>query len=280
MDAPKSPSTRLASLSIETSDVEQDIKDTDALVWEAAPRQRLDSGVVLSPSTTFPAHLFPKSTEDAIPALSTPLIVFVDTDLPTDPALAFPPELFLHVLAFLGSPAALAPCCLVSKTWKKAAEDSLIWSELVKWLWECKAYVPARWVAGRFIVRTILDGLQTHRFKELLAQGKAKDAYKLSLHDSKRDVITKDGLSLALLLLRSTATHKTSLPELCSFDWEWRFKADAGNHFTDEDPWWNNEKPRIRQFHPSGKMGGSFARPDITWRFVVSLSRMVCSMVC
>ncbi|KAI9023900.1 hypothetical protein DFJ74DRAFT_666551 [Hyaloraphidium curvatum] len=147
----------------------------------------------------------------------------------TDPARAFPVEVFLHVLSFLPTPRDLAPCFRASRAWKAAAEDNGLWTRMTEALWSTKAYVP-------------------DRFRQILSRGRAKDAYRLSVRDSRRNCITKE--------------------ELCMFEWQWRFKEDAGEHFTDEDPWWNGLPPRVRIFNPDGSMSGTFARPDVSWRFV------------
>lgn len=102
---------------------------------------------------------------------------------------------------------------------------------MVHQLWHGKTYIP-------------------QQFRDLLAQGNPKEAYRGSLEDSKRDWLTTE--------------------ELCSFTWEWRFKAVAGEHFTEDDPWYSSLPPRTRKYHPDGRVSGPYAGPSTRWRFVKS----------
>lgn len=160
-------------------------------------------------------------------------------------------QLFLHILRFLATPSSLSRVALVSRSWNKAANDSALWTEMTRQLWDGKVYIP-------------------DKFREMLNDD-PKGAYRDSWKDSKRDVITAE--------------------ELCSFEWQWRFKEAAGEHFTEEDPWWAGEAPRRRIYKPDGTMGGhsglkwaiarslvhhsdefmsffTVYRPDARWRFV------------
>ncbi|KAI9023925.1 hypothetical protein DFJ74DRAFT_705667 [Hyaloraphidium curvatum] len=152
-------------------------------------------------------------------------------EMPTDPALAFPIEVFLHMLTFLATPPALATCSRVSRAWHVASNDGRLWSFVTRNLWSDKTYVP-------------------QRFRDMLEAGDPKEAYKLSLEDSTRDTITAE--------------------EMCSFTWQWRFKEVAGPHFTDDDPWFRGLPPRERKYHPDGRVTGPYAMNDTRWRFVRS----------
>ncbi|KAI9003002.1 hypothetical protein DFJ74DRAFT_647355 [Hyaloraphidium curvatum] len=167
-----------------------------------------------------------KRPRSAPPSASSPAL-----RAPSDPAVVFPVEVFLHILSFLPSAADLAPCARVSKAWHAAAEDQELWAPLTARLWADKVYVP-------------------ERFKEMLKEGRARDAYRLSLLDSRRDHITKE--------------------ELCAFTWHWRFKSAAGPPFLLDDPWHLSQPARQRLYLPDGRMGGSMYRADARWRFVRS----------
>lgn len=163
------------------------------------------------------------TSEDTLKGLDA-----AQNSLPSDPAAAFPPELFLAVLANF-SPTELCPLRLVCKAWRALADDPTTWTLLTQKLWEGKVH--------------------TERFAALL-ESDPRAAYAASFVDSKRDLLTAE--------------------ELCEYDWNWRFKASAGEHFTDGDPWWHGCPSRTRKYYPDGKMGGTIPRPDARWRFVLT----------
>jgi hypothetical protein len=113
-----------------------------------------------------------------------------------DPLTLIPDELFVHVLSFLDV-CDLCNCSQVSKQWYLLADDSMLWKAHCRRLWADKIYVAAH-------IRTDHD---------------SKRAYRQSLQDSKRRILTVD--------------------ELCTMSWNFRFKASAGTFFILSDPWYD-----------------------------------------
>jgi len=93
--------------------------------------------------------------------------------------------------------------------------DKYLWDLLCLRLWSDKIYVP--------------DSVRI-----LHQNGQSKLAYQCSLKDSKRQYISKE--------------------ELCSFEWNFRFKASAGEHWTHDDSWWNKQGATILKFNLDGTM--------------------------
>ena len=95
------------------------------------------------------------------------------------------------------------------------------WEARCSHLWDRKVYVPLR-------------------ARKLRASGDARAALRLSIEDAERTWLTDD--------------------ELCAFDWNFRFKASAGESWTEEDPYWNDLPPtRVRFEMPTaagGEVGG------------------------
>lgn len=50
--------------------------------------------------------------------------------------------------------------------------------------------------------------------------------------------------------------------ELCSFDWNFRFKEAAGEHWIESDPWWNGQPPPVLRFLPSGTHSSDIPHPE------------------
>ncbi|KXS10617.1 hypothetical protein M427DRAFT_467474 [Gonapodya prolifera JEL478] len=121
----------------------------------------------------------------------------------------------------------LLRCSWVSRAWRAFATEKVLWSALCDMLWEGKVFVP-------------------EKFREL-RDSDPRRAYVESLIDSRRFIITKE--------------------ELLFLPWHFRFKSSAGEHFTDEDPWWNHLPPRVRRFLPDHTIEG-LAVPGWKWRFV------------
>ena len=108
-----------------------------------------------------------------------------------------PDELVINIFSYF-EPHQLLVCGLVSKGWNNYANDLVLWRNLLRKLLQDKIYTPA----------SIL---------QVEENGNPKRAYWLSLKDSKRTWITKE--------------------ELCSLNWSFRFKQQAGEHYTQNDPW-------------------------------------------
>lgn len=114
------------------------------------------------------------------------------------------------------------------------AQSEAVWCALCEYLW-CGKALPTK-------------------FLELRDSGKACEAYRQSLLDSRRTSITKE--------------------ELCSICWSFRFKACAGDGWQESDPWWQGQAATKARFYPSGiirfQSGGVLGNdpPKLRWRFV------------
>lgn len=111
-------------------------------------------------------------------------------------------------------PQTLLTTALVSSNWALAANDNLVWNRLCERMWHDKVYVPKKLVEMRI--------------------NNAKSAYFEAIADAKRQHITDE--------------------ELFSFDWEFRFKASAGEDWIQDDAWWNGKQPTKMRYLPSGKV--------------------------
>jgi hypothetical protein len=125
---------------------------------------------------------------------------------------------------------------LVSKSWFELQNSNWLWENLCEKLWSDKVYIPKKFIN--------------------MKPNAAKLAYIGSLHDSKRGYVTVD--------------------ELCSFEWQFRFKEAAGSAWTENDPYWQGKPPSVTHFFPDGTMKRDtiVRAPDFkfTWRFVDSSS--------
>ncbi|KAA8492791.1 hypothetical protein FVE85_9063 [Porphyridium purpureum] len=85
------------------------------------------------------------------------------------------------------------------------------------------------------------------------------DAYRESLADSKREYLELD--------------------ELVGFEWSFRFKAAAGEHWVETDPWWQEDGEAVRvKFGRDGRVMGRgqvHVTQQFRWRFVESSCGMV-----
>jgi len=132
----------------------------------------------------------------------------------------------------------------VSSLWNEASNHQMVWETLCNRLWYDKCYVP-------------------HSIRKQKEEN-AKLAYKLSLEDSQRTYIYKE--------------------ELCGLVWNFRFKEDAGRHWTSSDPWWQGKTPPCIKFTPDGGMkisdGGDCSMNESIassfenrrWRFVETVA--------
>mmetsp|Transcript_39358 Transcript_39358/g.61356 ORF Transcript_39358/g.61356 Transcript_39358/m.61356 type:complete len:203 (+) Transcript_39358:298-906(+) len=101
-------------------------------------------------------------------------------------------------------------------------------------MWSSKQYVPRKY-------HDMLD-----------KEGGAKKAYYESIKDSRRTTVTRE--------------------ELVSFVWHYRFKARAGKHWTQDDPYWKGHPCRTISMLADGSIvwdGGKgwVGWDDVTWRF-------------
>eukprot|EP00186_Timspurckia_oligopyrenoides_P004781 CAMPEP_0182442724 /NCGR_PEP_ID=MMETSP1172-20130603/1625_1 /TAXON_ID=708627 /ORGANISM="Timspurckia oligopyrenoides, Strain CCMP3278" /LENGTH=428 /DNA_ID=CAMNT_0024637741 /DNA_START=44 /DNA_END=1330 /DNA_ORIENTATION=+ len=105
----------------------------------------------------------------------------------------------------------------------------------------CKSW----WIASRSesLWRELRDELWSSKVyvsQEIRDMQYAREAYKESLKDAKRTWLTKE--------------------ELVAFEWSFRFKAAAGEHWTESDPWWQSppapvsaaEGESVSQQNPQG----------------------------
>eukprot|EP00299_Pterocystis_sp_00344_P010890 c4984_g1_i1.p1 GENE.c4984_g1_i1~~c4984_g1_i1.p1 ORF type:complete len:196 (+),score=21.68 c4984_g1_i1:207-794(+) len=91
---------------------------------------------------------------------------------------------------------------------------------------------------------------------ELFNKGLTKEAFKYALLDSKRTTITPE--------------------ELCSFDWYFRFKYLAGEHWIANDPFWRGKDAVRAKFETNGVLRRyctddsllPFRDTEITWKFI------------
>jgi len=149
-----------------------------------------------------------------------------------DPCEVLPAEMFTYILLWLKDKDILS-CALVNQAWRNASVSKEVWQELCDVLWRDKVYVP-------------------QKIRELKATD-PQTAYKNSIEDSKRSVITEE--------------------ELCGFDWYFRFKEDEGAWYADSDPWINGRAPSHHKYHTDGKIEitGEFsgaAPNDRTWSWL------------
>jgi hypothetical protein len=91
------------------------------------------------------------------------------------------------------------------------------WEGHCSHLWDRKVYVPLR-------------------ARKLRASGDARAALRLSIEDAERTWLTDD--------------------ELCALEWNFRFKASAGESWTEEDPYWNDLPPTRVKFEMPSATGG------------------------
>eukprot|EP00182_Erythrolobus_australicus_P002882 CAMPEP_0185832432 /NCGR_PEP_ID=MMETSP1353-20130828/2079_1 /TAXON_ID=1077150 /ORGANISM="Erythrolobus australicus, Strain CCMP3124" /LENGTH=484 /DNA_ID=CAMNT_0028530605 /DNA_START=280 /DNA_END=1731 /DNA_ORIENTATION=+ len=100
----------------------------------------------------------------------------------------------------------------VCRSWAAAASSALFWRAACAAMWADKVYVPPSATA---LLRDKND---------------PRSAYRFALQDSKRSHLT--------------------LEELTAFNWSFRFKAAAGEHWTDSDPWWQSPPaPQLPAFN-------------------------------
>jgi len=144
------------------------------------------------------------------------------------------------------SPTDLRNCLLCCRAWRVAADDGHVWVVQCRQLWSDKIYVP----------ETI----------DAMRRTQPKLAYRESLIDAERQTITAE--------------------ELCTFDWFFRFKTNAGADWIRTDPW-HNSRPATRvRFHRDGLVRihadnypnypaeelPAFLRIERRWQFVSSVS--------
>jgi hypothetical protein len=137
-------------------------------------------------------------------------------------------EITFNVLTQLADHKNLSLCCRVSKPWNRMSSLNCLWEDQCRKLWSKKVYVP-------------------EQYRTLLAQGKARNALKGSILDSKRTEITME--------------------EFSEMPFFFRFKKAAGRYWTDMDPYWQNEEPICMRFSKNGPIDGL---PEVQWKFVVS----------
>lgn len=99
-------------------------------------------------------------------------------------------------------------CELVNKAWKKACGDSGLWNESCERLWTGKVYIPPKIRALRIT--------------------SPREAYVASVIDSRRKYPTKE--------------------EFSAFHWRCRFKEDAGEYWTNMDPYYVNTDHTASEF--------------------------------
>jgi len=153
-----------------------------------------------------------------------------------DPGLHLPYEIFANILSLL-QPAHLHHTSLVSALWSERSGSNVVWDRLCNDLWDEKFYVPATFI-------------------EMKSRGEPKLAYEKSLRDYNRQFVTVD--------------------ELCSFTWCFRFKEAAGEHWIENDPWWQGKTPHRMVFLPEGKTrylenkdyDSRVSRAERRWKFV------------
>eukprot|EP00300_Choanocystis_sp_HF-7_P022063 c21195_g1_i1.p1 GENE.c21195_g1_i1~~c21195_g1_i1.p1 ORF type:complete len:363 (+),score=63.29 c21195_g1_i1:47-1090(+) len=143
------------------------------------------------------------------------------------------PDVLLLVFSYLDAKT-LCTCSEVCSLWKTVSNERVLWDRLCEMLWHDKVYVP-------------------QQFVDMRAQANPKQALRCSVLDATRDRITKE--------------------ELCTMQWDFRFKQVAGTDWVAHDPYWNGEPPVKVRFHPDGgvtRRGDRFEVPNplnITWRF-------------
>jgi hypothetical protein len=145
-----------------------------------------------------------------------------------DPWSYLPDLCFLHVLSYLNYKE-LINSSMVSVGWKDVCNSNSLWVALCDEMWEDKVYVP-------------------QKFRKMRENGEAKQAFIFALKDSKRRFITAD--------------------ELCSFTWNFRFKAQAGEAWLMNDPWWSGLPATKVQFFPDGTLKTERAPGHtLNWKF-------------
>jgi len=107
----------------------------------------------------------------------------------------------------------VARCARVCKDWHLYSKDNAVWMHLCDRLWRDKAYVPKR-------IRAMKQGNALHAFCE-------------SLRDAKREHPTRE--------------------ELLLFEWRFRFKESAGQHWMQIDPYWSHD-------HKGSKVASTIVR--------------------
>lgn len=128
----------------------------------------------------------------------------------------------------------VARCAALNSRVLASALSNSVWDPFCEQLWRGKAVL--------------------RKFVELRESGNPREAFKQSLADSHRTVITKG--------------------ELLSITWSFRFKASAGENWQSNDPWWIGEPATQARFQSDGS--ARFARgklfgqqpPILRWRFV------------
>jgi len=103
--------------------------------------------------------------------------------------------------------------------------DNSLWALVCKRLWHGK--------------------LVPQKFVNLLEAGEAREAYRLSLIDSRRT--------------------RLASRELTQFTWSFRFKATAGEAWTEDDPWWYGSAARSGHFRADGTFRIGPTR--LRWKF-------------
>jgi len=98
--------------------------------------------------------------------------------------------------------------------------------------------------------------------KAMTEMSDKKRAYMESLEDAKRGWITKE--------------------ELVSFTWNFRFKAAAGEHWIESDPWWQGKQDVVTvRFNMDGSVSGRgqmHVQNKFRWKFIVKSCGKVAPM--
>lgn len=136
-------------------------------------------------------------------------------------------EVTFNVFTQIADYKSLSLCCCVNKQWNRISSLNCVWEDQCRKLWSRKVYVP-------------------ERYRILLAQGKAQEALKGSILDSRRAAIT--------------------IEEFSGMPFFFRFKKAAGRYWTDMDPYWQNDEPICMRFNKSGPIDGL---PEVQWKLIV-----------
>uniref|UniRef100_A0A7S0MX94 F-box domain-containing protein n=1 Tax=Cryptomonas curvata TaxID=233186 RepID=A0A7S0MX94_9CRYP len=136
-------------------------------------------------------------------------------------------EITFNVFEQIADHKTLSLCRRVNKQWNRISSLNCVWEDKCRKLWSKKVYVP-------------------ERYRILLAQGKAQEALKGSILDSRRSAIT--------------------IEEFSGMPFFFRFKRAAGRYWTDMDPYWQNDEPICMKFNQNGPIDGL---PEVQWKFAV-----------
>ena len=120
--------------------------------------------------------------------------------------------MLFQVFRFL-EPDDLARAMCVASVWNTTGRSEGLWKHRCEALLADKVYVP-------------------DKCNELLQEGKAFEAYRFGVVDAKREHM--------------------SVSELTSFTWYRRMKRTAGEHWTDNDPYWQGATPHQSHYHEDG----------------------------